>query len=116
MSADPRIERLVDMSDGELYSELGRELLGGGAGFGGEDLARARRYARQWFDERLEQLTREVCSNRAVRQMLEHETGDRLTEIAVVVDAMDSLNGHPSAVVVAVIVVRRGLEALCSGR
>ena len=108
------VEALETASEDELFEALGNALLGESRDFKSGRSDRARRFGREWFDDRLAGLREEVCGSRSVQTMLRADVGDRMTEIAVVTDAIETLRGHPSATIVAVILVRRGLQALCS--
>jgi hypothetical protein len=107
------LAELLDMSDAQLHTALGRELLGDGTGFAGEDPFRAQRYARQWLESKLSDLRREICDAPSVRQMLDSGSGGRLESAAIVLDLLESLKGRPQASIVAVILVRRGLDVVC---
>jgi hypothetical protein len=98
-----------------LLEELGRNLVGPGFGFGPGDIDRFRRIAIEWLAGHAEQLRQKVCINTAVQAITNDELGDKISDAAVVADAISSMLGRPSASIVAVILVRRGLAAFCSG-
>lgn len=107
------LDRYVEMSDDELIEALGRSLIGAAPGFGPADLERAARFARQWMDRRTEEFRRRLCGE--VWVSLERDGRfDMLAEAAAVADALDALLGKPTAYIVAVILIRRGLAALCA--
>jgi len=112
LDADPRV--LIGKTEDELLDSLGQVLLGDGLGVGPVDPYRARRFAAKWLIEWRDEIRKHVCG-KASQQFIDNEAGvaDRLTEIAVVADALAGVLGHPTANIVAVILVRRGLAKLC---
>lgn len=98
-----------------LLEELGRNLIGRGFGFGPGDMDRFRRIALEWLSGHAEELRQQVCNNTAVKAITDDKLGGQVSDAAVVADAISSMLGRPSASIVAVILVRRGLAAFCSG-
>jgi hypothetical protein len=96
----------------DLLLRLGMLLLGDGLGVAPSDEGRRRRFASTWLDERGGELRKLLCGP-ATKTLLESGVADRMTEAAVVADALAAAYGHATATVVAVILVRRGLAALC---
>jgi hypothetical protein len=83
-------------------------------GFGPADLERAARFAREWLDRRQGELREYVCGS--ALPALERDGGfDTLADVAVVADSIQALLGRPTAFIVAVILVRRGLGRFCEG-
>jgi hypothetical protein len=112
LEPDPALEAYVGMSEETLLAELEGALLGKGPGFGPSDIDRAVRFASNWLDQRMEEFRQLLCGD--VRLRLEHGGGlDKLTDAAVVADALQALLGKPTAYIVAVILLRRGLQGLC---
>ena len=107
------ISWLADLDDDRLYDELGSALFPAGAGFGSEDVGRRRRLAERWLDERWDQIRTTVCRTPSVQELIDGDDGDLLMEVAAVADAIAGLLGRPTATIVAVKVVRRGLRRLC---
>jgi hypothetical protein len=114
MPLDADLRDLTNKTDDDLLDSLGQALLGDGLGVGPVDSYRARRFATKWLTDRRDEMRRNVCGQ-AIRQFIDNEAGvaDRLTEIAVVADALAGVFGHPTANIVAVILARRGLAELC---
>jgi hypothetical protein len=114
MQSDSDLRDLMDKTENELLDSLGQVLLGDGLGVGPVDPYRARRFAAKWLTDRRDEMRRHVCG-KAMRPFIDNEAGvaDRVTEIAVVADALAAVLGHPTANIVAVILVRRGLAELC---
>ena len=106
---------LFAYDDDMLLEELGRSLIGPGFGFGPGDMDRFRRIALEWLAGHAEQLRKRVCNNTVVQAISNDELGGKVSDAAVVADAISSMLGRPSASIVAVILVRRGLAAFCSG-
>lgn len=112
LEPDPALEAYVGMDEETLLAELEGALLGKGPGFGPSDIDRAVRFASNWLDQRMEEFRQLLCGD--VRLRLEYGGGlDKLTDAAVVADALQALLGKPTAYIVAVILLRRGLQGLC---
>jgi hypothetical protein len=111
--AQANLEALIDCDDDELFIELGRELLGDGLSFGPEDFARYKGFAISWLDEHIAEMRAAVCGHRAAKTVTGDTSSDALIEMATVADCLAALYGKPAAMVAAVILVRRGLDALC---
>ena len=104
--------RYLAMDEEELLEELGKSLLGSSPGFGPSDIERSIRFARGWLEERREELRNHVCGD--VWLTLEQDGGfDTMADVAVVADSLQALFGKPTAFIVAVILIRRGLGRLC---
>jgi hypothetical protein len=110
---DEQLERLWSAPEEELLANLGASLLGEGIGFGMEDPLHKQRFAEAWLTDRWDRIRDQVCSDPAVRAILEAEPAQRLLEVATVTDALTALAGHPAVSVLAVIVVRRGAQQVC---
>lgn len=111
--AEANLDALVDCDDDELLIKLGRELLGDGLSFGPEDFARYKGFAIRWLDEHISEMRTAVCRHRAAKAVGDATGSDTLIEMATVADCLAALYGKPAALVAAVILVRRGLDALC---
>jgi hypothetical protein len=71
-----------------------------------------RRFAENWLARRMDDLRRAVCGD--VWLTLKHRGGfEAMTDAAVVADAIATALGRPTANVVAVILLRRGLRSVC---
>ena len=114
MRADREVlQEYLAMDEEELLEELGESLLGTGPGFSPSDFERSIRFAQAWLGDRREELRRQVCGE--VWPKLEKGGGfDAMTDAAAVADSLRALLGKPTAFIVAVILVRRGLGQLCS--
>lgn len=107
------LHRYLTLDEEDLLEQLGEALLGSGPGFGPADVERSIRFARAWLEDRSEELKQRVCVD--VWPSLEQEgTFDTLTDAAAVADSLQTLLGKPTAFIVAVILIRRGLESFCS--
>lgn len=108
----PDLDRLITLDDDALLEQLGRDLLGDGPGFGPSDFERRIRFAQTWLSERQDELRRILCGD--LRRRLEDNGGlDLLQDAAAIADALASMHGKPTANIVAVLVLRRGLGKLC---
>jgi hypothetical protein len=93
-----------------LLEALADSLLGTGPGFGPPDIDRRVEFAQAWLKRRMVELRKELCGE--VWSRLK-ESGDLLSDAAIVADAIATAYGRPTANIVAVIMLRRGLESLC---
>jgi hypothetical protein len=109
------LEKLSGYDDQYLLELLGSELFGTGVGFGPADARRYRRLAQEWLDSHAEELRQKICRSTAVQTVTDEDGGAKLTDMAVVADAVLTMLGHPSASIVAVIATRRGLASFCEG-
>lgn len=106
------LEQYLELDDDELLEELGSLLLGSGPNFGPSDFERQRRFARAWLERRKGELQVKLCGD--VLKTIEKKDGfDALADAAIVADGLATMLGRPSASIVAVILVRRGLASLC---
>jgi hypothetical protein len=110
-----RLKALMSESDEALFIELGHILLVEGLGFGPEDIDRQLRFAQTWLDARIAQLRQSICSEPALRAVIDDSSGSLLLDVAAVADFLATSYGHAAASVVAVILTRRGLKLLCYG-
>ena len=111
VTGDPRLS----MSDSELLSMLGEELLGPGVGFGPDDPDRLRRFAERWLARHVSDIQNALCGKAEVRAVFEKDLQERLDDAAIVADALSALRGNPPVTTLAVVLVRRGYEAVCGG-
>jgi hypothetical protein len=103
----------LSMDEDLLLETLGDLLLGEGPGFGGPADRDARgRFAQAWLERKAAEFYEAVCGD--VRSKLERDkTLDMAEDAAVIADALAAALGHPMATVVAVILLRRGLDKVC---
>ena len=109
------LSELAGYDDQHLLELLGSELFGTGVGFGPADARRYRRLAQEWLDGHAEELRKKICGSTAVQAVTDEDNGAKLSDMAVVADAVLTMLGHPSASIVAVIATRRGLASFCDG-
>lgn len=107
---------LIDYDDDQLLEDFGQELLGQGVGFGPSDLARYRRAAVEWLESHASELRDSICGNPGLRSLTDDEFGAKVADAAIIADTISTGLGHPSASIVAVILVRRGLSRFCDGQ
>jgi hypothetical protein len=109
---DDELRKYLDLDEDDLLELLGTELLGSGPGFGTEDFERHIRFARDWLQRRRHDLQDKLCGD--VLETVKRRDGfDALADAAIVADSLAAMLGRPSASIVAVILVRRGLTNLC---
>lgn len=110
--SEQELQALWAAPESELLDALGSALLGDGLGFGVEDPSRRRRFAETWLADRMERIRERVCTEE-LRAALDGDLADRMIEAAVVADAVATLCGKPAANVLAIILLRRGTQAIC---
>ncbi|NUV40614.1 hypothetical protein [Streptomyces sp. CAI-24] len=98
-------------SDDELLAELGKELIGSGLGVGSSDPGRARRFTLKWLDEKRE----ELCTRDEVREMAMNPAGERVIEMATLVELLSEDVSQTAAIMAAVLIYRIGLRSFCAG-
>jgi len=105
---------LDNLTDAQLLDALGSELYGDQKlGVGTDDAGRKRRLARQWISDRTDELRSQICRDGALLRVVQSDQADRIAEAAIVADAIAGALGRPTANIVAVILVRRGIATLC---
>jgi hypothetical protein len=109
---DDELRKYMDLDEDELLELFGAELLGSGPGFGPEDFERQIRFAREWLQRRRRDLQAKLCG-RVLETVRNRETLETLTDAAIVADALSGMLGRPSASIIAVILLKRGLTSLC---
>jgi hypothetical protein len=107
------LREYLGLDEDDLLELLGAELLGTGPGFGPEDFERQIRFAREWLQRRQRDLREKLCPDVA-QTISRREKLDAMADAAAVADALAAAFGKPSASIVAVILLRRGLASLCS--
>jgi hypothetical protein len=91
---------------------LGAEILGTGPGFGPEDFERQIRFAREWLQRKRHELQAQLCGD-VLETIVKGKGFDTLADATVIADALAATLGKPSASIVVVILMRRGLTSLC---
>lgn len=109
------VEDHLNDHEEDLLLLLGQTLVSEGHGFGQKDPDRLRRFADRWIADRLDELRKTICPKAIVQTLLADRPGVMLMEVTTVADALSALYGKPTASVVALILVRRGLGSLCAG-
>ena len=107
------LKTLVNLPEDELLSLLGDLLLHDQSRFGPPDSGRRKRYVLAWIRREEEELRRRICRSAAVEALMADGTADSLIEAAVAAEAIMSMFGRPTALVVAAILVGRGLPSFC---
>jgi hypothetical protein len=109
---DDELRKYLDLDEDDLLEMLGAEILGTGPAFGPEDFDRQIRFAREWLQRKRHDLQRRLCGD-VLETIGKREGFDALADAAVIADALSAMLGKPSASIVAVILLRRGLTSLC---
>jgi hypothetical protein len=109
---DDELRNYLDLDEDDLLELLGAEILGTGPGFGPEEFERQIRFAREWLQRKRHDLQDKLCGD-VLENIQKRDGFDTLTDAAIVADALAAVLGRPSASIVAVILLRRGLTNLC---
>jgi hypothetical protein len=109
---DDELRKYLDLEEDDLLELLGAEILGTGPGFGPEDFERQIRFAREWLQRKRHELQAQLCGD-VLETIVKGKGFDTLADAAVITDALAATLGKPSASIVAVILMRRGLTSLC---
>ncbi len=99
------------LDEDELLVLLGGELLGSGPGFGPSEDDHRAGFARRWLDSTLEDLRELLCGE--IWESMRGNRGTMIENAATIADALAAMLGHATANIVAVILLRRGLDRLC---
>jgi hypothetical protein len=110
-ATDPEVLRVKTLGLDDLYQELGDVLIGGGLGMGGRDRHESRRFGKRWINSRSNELVKLVCTS-DLRQIVGTGGVDDVAQIATAL--YDAYPDVTTAVVVAAIFVRRGLDVVCA--
>jgi hypothetical protein len=100
-----------ELSDDELYETLGRSLLGSGLGAGVQGDDHYRTFGRDWFNAKLPEIRKKLCGNPTVKAANAPWSAVDASAVAVALTSM--CNGHPTDVILALVVIRFGLSRLC---
>ena len=109
------IPGLLTQSEDDLYALLSQIILGSGLGVGTEDPDEQRKFGRSWFKDRRADIQKIVCEG----QLFSRIRGignrkDSALHVATIADGLASLFGKPAALVIAILVIRTGLDKFCS--
>jgi hypothetical protein len=105
---------LLDRSLDEVLDALAGELLGEGLGFGPEERRSRRQYAKEWFDEHLDDFRERLCSDEDVRLALTGSRKELFIAASTVIDsAGTAVSGKPVTTLVATLVVIYGYATIC---
>jgi hypothetical protein len=95
-----------------LYTQLGQLLLGSGLGMGEQDPEETNRFGRKWIDARLNDLRSQLCDKPLVKELGNNLTGDIVEVAAIIASSLN--NNQLLALTVSGILVRRGIEKICT--
>ncbi|MEA2218368.1 MAG: hypothetical protein QOJ35_994 [Solirubrobacteraceae bacterium] len=106
------VQQALELDDEALLEELGAWLLGDGPGFGPSDVDRKIRFAQSWLTEQRDVLRRRICGD-VHANLKAGDAYEAMIEAATLADAVAAALGRPPANIVAVILLKRGLDRLC---
>lgn len=96
------VDDLSALDDGEVFERLGTALLGSGP-----DPERARQFGEQWFQWKLPEIRTRLCTDDTLQRLGEAPGAAEVAEL------LPRLGDRSTVACAAVLVVRRGLEAVC---
>jgi len=114
MSADSfhgQVAALIDLDRDALLVRLADEVA---LGVGPLDADRKRSIARAWMDAQRERLRLAICGDPGIEALRETASDGRIELSAAVADLVASVTDALPAATVAVLLVRAGLDDLCS--
>ncbi|MFB8776857.1 hypothetical protein [Streptomyces broussonetiae] len=113
--SNAEIDSLLKVSDEALYVKLSNIVLGEGLQFGPEDGEERRAFGARWFAHRRSEIQKIVCeSDFAAKVRGNSESGDASLTVATVADGVAAMFGKPAALVIAILVVRMGMDKFCA--
>ena len=114
IGAHMTVEAYWDKTDDELFELLGADLLGEGRCIAPEDQDAQRRFGKEWFESKHQDLQRKVCHQKKIQGLLGTTGSDRLLDAATIYELLQHLGEEPvTAGVLAVLVARIGLGTFC---
>lgn len=114
MQTDEWLRQFAGYDEDELLAELGAWRLGETLGIRPGDFGRYARLGRRWLDEHAGELRALLCGHEKVIAVRAVVQRDEAVELATVADVLVQAYGQLPAALVALIVVRRGLDRLCA--
>jgi hypothetical protein len=107
---DDPLERSID----DVLDALADELLGEGLGFGPEQRRSRRRFAKDWFEDPLDDFRDRLCADEAVRAAVTGSRKELFIAASTVIDsAGTAVSGRPVTTLVATLVVIYGYATIC---
>lgn len=110
------IDEYLNKTEDELYTLLGASLLGDTLGAAPSDPDLPRRFGQEWFNGQLDALRSRICGHERLKVMAGTSPSDRVIDAYALCEILGNFGGDPTkAALVAVLVARIGVGALCSG-
>jgi hypothetical protein len=109
-----QLREYLALDEDDLLVLLGGELLGSGPGFGPSDDEHRSDFARRWLESTLDDVRERLCGD--IWESIRGGLGTAMENAATIADALAAMLGRATANVVAVILLRRGLDRLCEVR
>lgn len=112
---EQEVSRYLDMSEDELFREIGRALEPPDGRHGQEAIRGApwRTRGQQWFEDHKQEIRTSICGNQAVKVSARKE--DRISLVSNICDCLLATRGWPPVLSVAALVVRCGIKEICDG-
>ena len=114
---EPTVEKMLasyaDRDEEELLAEIGAAEHGESLGLRPAEFGRYLRAGRQWFDRNQQRFRDALCDHPAVKDIRAKVHSEVTTDAAVIADILLGSFGQVPATAAAVIIARRGLDALC---
>ena len=112
-----KISDLLDATLNDLYAKLGRELQPPSLGMEPASDAQNADEGRSWLQRNRLDLETRICKSTVVTVFLESKkVGDRVMLAAAIADLIASFVSGVAATTVAVLLVKEGLDTLCTTR
>ena len=106
------MQSLVNLSDDDLFEQLGREIWSQTSHAAPATSKSLRSFGREWLKKNLPEAKDAVCGNSVVEAI--RGKADEITLIGAIADIFAKSLGFPVPSIVAILVVRIGLDRLCS--
>lgn len=110
------IERLLDQTEDDLYANIGRsQVRRGGLAVAPRSDEELVDDGKEWFAQQRTAIAERICGSHTVRVYLESDrVMNRIIIVASIADLISSIATGISGLSVAVLIIKEGLETLCS--
>jgi hypothetical protein len=114
MSRYSEIAELLEVDESRLYQRIGTSVLGSPLGMKLPDVTELIVAGKDWFRGHYAALRAAVCgSNFVVAYRSSKRAHDRVLLVAAIADLIASVTGGVTAISVAVLIVKEGLDTFC---
>lgn len=114
MSRYSEIAELLEVDESRLYQRIGTAVLGPSLGMKLPDVTELMAVGKDWFRGHSTALRAAVCgSNFVAAYRSSKRTHDRVLLVAAIADLVASVTGGVTAISVAVLIAKEGLDTFC---